>query len=72
MADNKDRQIRNNVSETTVTREGERLGAAFEAVRGEDTATLESAPERTAAGRIDQADAARHPRLSWQALDGAE
>ncbi|MEF8789626.1 MAG: aminomethyl-transferring glycine dehydrogenase subunit GcvPB [Haloarculaceae archaeon] len=48
------------------------LAAAFEAVRGEDTATLESAPERTAAGRIDQADAARHPRLSWQALDGAE
>ena len=48
------------------------LAAAFEAVRGEDTATLESAPERTAAGRIDQADAARHPRLSWQALDGEE
>jgi glycine dehydrogenase subunit 2 len=45
------------------------LATAFEAVRGEDTATLESAPERTAAGRIDQADAARNPRLSRQALD---
>jgi glycine dehydrogenase subunit 2 len=48
------------------------LAEAFEAVRGEDTATLEAAPERTAAGRIDQADAARNPRLSWQALDGEE
>jgi glycine dehydrogenase subunit 2 len=48
------------------------LAAAFEAVRGEDDATLESAPERTAARRIDQADAARNPRLSWQALDREE
>ena len=48
------------------------LAEAFEAVRGEDDATLESAPERTAAGRIDQADAARNPRLSWQALEGEE
>ncbi|PSQ12730.1 glycine dehydrogenase (aminomethyl-transferring) [Halobacteriales archaeon QS_5_70_15] len=48
------------------------LAAAFEAVREEDDATLESAPERTAARRIDQADAARNPRLSWQALDREE
>jgi glycine dehydrogenase subunit 2 len=48
------------------------LAAAFEAVREEDTETLETAPERTAARRIDQADAARTPRLSWRALDGEE
>ena len=48
------------------------LAAAFEAVREEDTETLETAPERTAARRIDQADAARNPRLSWLALDGEE
>jgi glycine dehydrogenase subunit 2 len=48
------------------------LAAAFDAVREEDDEVLESAPERTAAGRIDQADAARNPRLSWQALDAEE
>ncbi|WP_135365630.1 aminomethyl-transferring glycine dehydrogenase subunit GcvPB [Halosimplex halophilum] len=45
------------------------LAAAFDAVAGEDDATLEAAPERTAARRIDQVRAAREPRLSWQALD---
>jgi len=44
------------------------LAAAFRAVHGEDDATLSTAPERTAAARIDQVSAAREPRLSWQAL----
>ncbi|MFB6192568.1 MAG: aminomethyl-transferring glycine dehydrogenase subunit GcvPB [Haloarculaceae archaeon] len=48
------------------------LADAFDAVRGEDDETLGGAPERVAARRIDQADAARNPRLSWQALDGDE
>jgi glycine dehydrogenase subunit 2 len=48
----------------------DQLAEAFNRVAGEDDATLEAAPERTAAGRIDQASAARDPRLSWQALDG--
>jgi glycine dehydrogenase subunit 2 len=47
----------------------DQLAAAFNAVAGEDEATLEEAPERTAARRIDQVSAAREPRLSWQALD---
>ncbi|MFC6767049.1 aminomethyl-transferring glycine dehydrogenase subunit GcvPB [Natrinema soli] len=46
----------------------DRLAAAFNAVAGEDDATLEAAPERTTARRIDQTSAARNPRLSWQAL----
>jgi glycine dehydrogenase subunit 2 len=45
------------------------LAAAFDAVAGEDDATLEAAPERTAARRIDQVAAARDPRLSWHALE---
>jgi glycine dehydrogenase subunit 2 len=45
------------------------LAAAFNAVAGEDDATLESAPNRVAARRIDQAGAARNPRLGWQDLD---
>ena len=45
------------------------LAAAFNAVAAEDDATLEAAPERTAARRIDQVSAARTPRLSWHALD---
>ncbi len=48
----------------------DQLAAAFNAVRADDIDALESAPNRTAARRIDQADAARNPRLSWQALDG--
>lgn len=47
----------------------EQLAAAFDAVIGEDDATLETAPERTAARRIDQTEAARNPRLSWRDLD---
>jgi len=46
----------------------DRLAAAFDAVAGEDPSTLERAPERTAARRIDQVAAAREPRLSWHAL----
>ena len=47
----------------------DQLAAAFNAVAGEDDEALESAPERTAAARIDQVAAARNPRLSWRALD---
>jgi len=47
----------------------EDLAAAFDAVASEDAAALESAPERTAARRIDQVAAARNPRLSWHALE---
>jgi glycine dehydrogenase subunit 2 len=49
----------------------DQLAAAFDAVAGKDTETLQRAPERTAAQRIDQVSAAREPRLSWQALDDA-
>jgi glycine dehydrogenase subunit 2 len=56
-------------TETESKRSLDRLGAAFEAVAGEDDATLANAPERPAAARIDQVAAARTPRLSWQALD---
>ncbi|WP_340101792.1 aminomethyl-transferring glycine dehydrogenase subunit GcvPB [Salinibaculum salinum] len=48
----------------------DQLASAFNAVAGEDDATLEAAPEATAARRIDQVAAARTPQLSWQALDG--
>ncbi|WP_207589413.1 aminomethyl-transferring glycine dehydrogenase subunit GcvPB [Halomontanus rarus] len=44
------------------------LAGAFNAVASEDDEILESAPERTAARRIDQTSAARNPRLSWHAL----
>ncbi|AGB31482.1 glycine dehydrogenase subunit 2 [Natrinema pellirubrum DSM 15624] len=47
----------------------DRLAAAFNAVAGEDDATLEAAPERTTARRIDQTSAARSPRLSWHHLE---
>ena len=47
----------------------DQLAAAFNAARGDDDETLETAPERTAAKRIDQVSAARNPRLSWQALE---
>ena len=50
----------------------DQLAAAFNAARQDDDATLEAAPERTAAARIDQVSAARDPRLSWQALDDEE
>ena len=45
----------------------DQLAQAFDAVATEDDA-LESAPTRTAAGRIDQVSAAREPRLSWHEL----
>jgi len=48
----------------------EDLAAAFNAVRKEAEAPLADAPQRTAARRIDQTEAARNPRLSWQDLDG--
>jgi len=47
----------------------DQLAAAFNAVADEDDETLEHAPERTSARRIDQVSAARNPLLSWQALD---
>ncbi|MFC6904007.1 aminomethyl-transferring glycine dehydrogenase subunit GcvPB [Halalkalicoccus tibetensis] len=47
----------------------DRLAQAFNAVAGEDREAIEAAPERTAAGRIDQTEAARNLRLSWRALD---
>jgi len=46
----------------------DQLAEAFDAVASEDDATLASAPESTAARRIDQVAAARDPCLSWQSL----
>ncbi len=46
----------------------DQLARAFDRAAADSDEALETAPERTAAGRIDQADAARNPRLSWQAL----
>ena len=48
------------------------LAAAFNVAFGDDAETLNSAPSRTAASRIDQVGAARTPRLSWQALHETE
>ncbi|NIC00186.1 aminomethyl-transferring glycine dehydrogenase subunit GcvPB [Halobacterium sp. R2-5] len=45
------------------------LADAFNAVASEDAETLEAAPNRTTARRIDQTSAARNPRLSWHDLD---
>ncbi|XVH31989.1 aminomethyl-transferring glycine dehydrogenase subunit GcvPB [Haloferacaceae archaeon DSL9] len=45
------------------------LAAAFNASMADADETIESAPNRTTARRIDQASAARNPRLSWHALD---
>jgi glycine dehydrogenase subunit 2 len=45
------------------------LAEAFNAVRDEADETLEAAPNRTTARRIDQVQAAREPVLSWQDLD---
>jgi glycine dehydrogenase subunit 2 len=50
----------------------DQLASAFDAVAEEDDAVLENAPQRTSARRIDQADAARNPRLSWQALESED
>jgi len=45
------------------------LAAAFDAVAATDPEDLAETPTATAARRIDQAAAARTPRLSWHALD---
>jgi len=47
----------------------DQLARAFNAVAREDQETVEAAPRRTAARRIDQVGAARSPRLSWHALE---
>ncbi|WP_435127253.1 aminomethyl-transferring glycine dehydrogenase subunit GcvPB [Halobaculum sp. D14] len=44
------------------------LAAAFNGAVADSDETLQSAPTHTAARRIDQASAARNPRLSWHAL----
>ncbi|WP_435364414.1 aminomethyl-transferring glycine dehydrogenase subunit GcvPB [Haloarchaeobius sp. DYHT-AS-18] len=46
----------------------DQLAHAFNAVAAEDDETLEAAPERTTARRIDQTSAARDLRLSWRSL----
>ncbi|MFB6301684.1 MAG: glycine dehydrogenase subunit 2, partial [Haloferacaceae archaeon] len=48
------------------------LADAFDAVASEDSDTIADAPHRTTARRIDQASAARNPRLSWRALDDVD
>ena len=48
------------------------LAAAFDTAFDDDDETLDAAPTRTAASRIDQVGAARTPRLSWQALHETE
>ena len=48
----------------------DQLAAAFNAVAEETEATLAAAPENSSARRINQADAARNPRLSWRDLNG--
>ena len=47
----------------------DRLATAFNAVAAEDDETLADAPNRTSARRIDQAEAARHPTLSWHEIE---
>ncbi|WP_226010373.1 aminomethyl-transferring glycine dehydrogenase subunit GcvPB [Halomicrobium salinisoli] len=47
----------------------DQLADAFDAVAAEDDETLATAPQSTAARRIDQVAAAREPRLSWRSLD---
>ncbi|MFB6096164.1 MAG: aminomethyl-transferring glycine dehydrogenase subunit GcvPB [Haloferacaceae archaeon] len=49
----------------------EDLAAAFDAAVDADADELASAPRRMAVRRIDQASAARNPRLSWHALEGS-
>jgi glycine dehydrogenase subunit 2 len=56
-------------TEVETKRSLDHLANAFNTVAGEDEETLEEAPQRTAARRIDQVGAARNPRLSWQALE---
>ena len=45
------------------------LAGAFDRAAADDDEALETAPERTATHRIDQASAARNPRLSWHTLN---
>jgi glycine dehydrogenase subunit 2 len=45
------------------------LAAAFNAAMADSEEELAAAPSKTTARRIDQATAARNPRLSWHALD---
>jgi len=47
----------------------DQLATAFDAVQNADDETIDNAPTTTSARRIDQTEAARHPRLSWHALD---
>ncbi|MFC6837959.1 aminomethyl-transferring glycine dehydrogenase subunit GcvPB [Halomarina ordinaria] len=47
----------------------DQLAEAFNAVADEDEQSLSTAPESTAASRIDQTNAARNPRLSWHDLE---
>ncbi|MFB6183420.1 MAG: aminomethyl-transferring glycine dehydrogenase subunit GcvPB [Haloarculaceae archaeon] len=63
------------MTEPTETESMETLHAladAFDAVLGETESTLADAPNRTVARRIDQASAARNPRLSWHDLDDTD
>ncbi|MFB6252717.1 MAG: aminomethyl-transferring glycine dehydrogenase subunit GcvPB [Halobellus sp.] len=48
------------------------LANAFNAAFAADREALDAAPSKTTARRIDQADAARNPQLSWQALEPDE
>ena len=45
------------------------IAAAFNTVATDSREDLETAPTRTSARQIDQADAARNPRLSWHELE---
>jgi glycine dehydrogenase subunit 2 len=57
-------------TETESKRRLDDLAAAFNAVAETDPEALAATPTETTARRIDQAAAARNPRLSWHALDG--
>jgi len=48
------------------------LAAAFNGAMADSDEELATAPSKTTARRIDQATAARNPRLSWHALDSEE
>ncbi|WP_049937618.1 aminomethyl-transferring glycine dehydrogenase subunit GcvPB [Haloplanus natans] len=56
-------------TETESKRRLDDLAAAFNAVTGMAEDDLAETPRTTTARRIDQASAARNPRLSWHALD---
>ena len=57
-------------TETESKRRLDDLAAAFNTVAETDPEALAETPTETTARRIDQAAAARNPRLSWHALDG--